>query len=248
MVETDNNERAFGRIESPFDSRDFKLENYIDELPCMAMEEEITSKRWTFPQEALDQLNTSRCVGYAGAGWGICLPIYTPFTEKDADRLYYECKELEQQPKMENGAYIRSIAKVLQKEGHLENYAFTRNLEYIRWWLLNKGSVIVGTKWYEGMMTPDENNIIHPTGVDMGGHAYLLTEWREDGYIGIQNSWGSDWGDNGKAYISAYDFDKLLRRRGEAVAAVEIVKKECPKKKNIFQRIWECIVNYFKGN
>lgn len=211
-----------GRNPSPFDNRDYDLRSFI---PIVKHEIELTEKMWEFPSGPLDQGDSSHCIGFAAADWGINLPTNTNFTNDDGHRFYYECKEIEGQPGEENGAYIRSIGKVLKANKHLEAYAFAPDINTIKYWLLYKGPIIAGTIWTEGMFTPDENNVIHPTGSSMGGHAYLLNEWRVDDYIGIQNSWGESWGKNGKAYISKEDFERIFSRGGEALAAVEIIKQ-----------------------
>jgi C1A family cysteine protease len=35
---------------------------------------------------------------------------------------------------------------------------------------------------------------------DLGGHAVLVVGYRDDNFI-VQNSWGSDWGEDGFAYL-----------------------------------------------
>lgn len=213
-----------GRIPSPVDERDWQLKTFIN---TSDFDETITFKKWDFPaEEPLNQGESPHCVGFSGANWGINLPIHTPFTNEDGHKFYYECKKIENQQGMENGAFVRSIAKVLKNNGHLEYYAFAHTPEEIKLWVLNRGPAIVGTIWTKGMFEADENNIIHPTGKMLGGHAYIINEVTEDGYFGIQNSWGSSWGNNGHAYISIEDFETIFKDGGEAVAAVEIEKKK----------------------
>lgn len=190
-------------------------------------------------------IGVHNCVGFSGASWGINLPVNTLFTNEDGHRMYYECKIIEGEPEQENGAYVRSIAKVLKNNGRLEAYAFAPDMATIRWWLLNKGPVIAGTIWTQSMFTPDENNIITIDQNVVGGHAFVINEVREDGYFGIQNSWGKDWGDNGKAYIHYLDFEKIFKYGGEAMAAVELAGEtpvEQPKK----CWLWELIKQIFK--
>lgn len=226
--------RTFGRIKSPIDEKDYKLSSFI---PKTTEESIVTERCWKFYGKPLDQLETGHCCGFSMANFGINDPINTRYTTEDGHKFYYLCKIKDGQPRAENGSDIRTVAKVLVDLELIQGYAFALNIDEVKYWLLNKGCVIVGTDWYEDMMTPDKNNIVHIKGQKVGGHAYLLTEWRKDGYIGIQNSWGEDWGVNGKAYISAKDFEKLLTRwGGEALAAVEIphaveVPKADPKAK-----------------
>ena len=40
---------------------------------------------------------------------------------------------------------------------------------------LSRQPVLLGTDWYEGMTTPDDQGIAHPTGRHQGGHEYLAS-------------------------------------------------------------------------
>jgi hypothetical protein len=72
------------------------------------------------------------------------------------------------------------------------------------------------------MMKPDACGRLDIAGYILGGHAYLINEWRKDNHIGIKNSWGPDWGIDGKAYMTVEDFKALFCYGGEALAAVEL--------------------------
>jgi C1A family cysteine protease len=84
------------------------------------------------------------------------------------------------------------------------------------------------------MFEPDSKGFIDclkaPTQV--GGHAYLgvgiNTRLRcpdgTKGAIRILNSWGSGWGQDGRAWIPLSQFDMLLKEDGEAACAKEILK------------------------
>lgn len=218
-----------GRNKSEFDLNDYNLKDFIPKgAPLMLIKE----SNWEFSDVALDQGETPHCVGFSMASFGINLPVHIPYTNNDGHSFYYMCKQLDGEPNAENGSTIRSAAKVLKKSGRIEAYAFAPDMQLIKWWLLSKGPLIVGTIWNMEMFTPNENGIITIGGDTVGGHAYLLNEWRIDNYIGFQNSWGPNWGKNGKAYIAASDFEKLFKYDGEAMAAVELenykAKKPCP--------------------
>ena len=210
---------GLGRIQSPFDVRDYNLANFIPVGMPLTIAKEVV---WDYPSQSLDQGETPHCVGFSMANFGINSPINTMYTNQDGHDFYYMCKVVDGRPGVEEGSYVRSGAKVLKDVGRIDAYAFAPSIEVIKWWLFNRGSVIVGTIWTEEMFLPNSENIIKIGGAVVGGHAYLLNEWREDNYIGIQNSWGEGWGENGKAYISAEDFGKLFTYGGEALAAVEL--------------------------
>jgi hypothetical protein len=209
-----------GRIKSKPDFNDYKLGNFIPRGTMTIGN--IGSKCWDFPSSPLYQGETGHCGGFSMADWGICSPTNTMYTNDNGHDFYYKCKIVDGEPGNEDGSCIRSAAKVLKSLKKIEAYAFASSVDEIKWWLLNKGPVIAGTLWTNDMFIPDFNNRIRPTGEPVGGHAYLLTEWTEDNYIGIQNSWDGYWGVNGKAYISATDFTSLFVYDGEAMTAVEL--------------------------
>jgi hypothetical protein len=215
---------SLGRIPSKFDPRDYSLKDYMPKgLFKLSM---VTEKAWEFPSLPLDQDDTNHCCGYSMANFCINIPVHADYTNDDGHKFYYICKEIDGEPKDEEGSTIRSVAKALKQVDRIGTYAFAPDLASIKWWLLNRSPVIIGTIWTTGMFEPDENNIIYPSGDVVGGHAYLINEWRKDNYIGIQNSWGTRWGKNGKAYISASNFEKIFRSGGEALTAVELPAKE----------------------
>ena len=212
--------RRFGRNPSPFDERDYNLRNFIPLGADLSLDG-VDEKNWEYPSTPLDQLDTQHCVGFSMANFGINLPIFRPYTNDDAHRFYYLCKEYEGRPLSEEGSSMRAAAEVLLSLKKIEAYAFAPDMAVIKWWLLNRGPLMVGTIWTTSMMTPIDN-IITVGGELAGGHAYLINEWTLNNYIGIQNSWGNNWGVNGKAYISLADFEKLFTYYGEAVATVDL--------------------------
>lgn len=218
--------RQFGRIPSKIDKRDWLLDDFTPDVMMFGICDE---REWLFPQEPLDQGDTPHCVGYSMAHFGINLPTYTKYTKEDAEKFYYDCKILDGEPKKENGTTVRNAAKVLQDVGAIEHYAFAKNIDQIKWWLLNKGPLVMGTIWTETMMKPNTDGTLLVGGYIVGGHAYIVNELRSDGYFGIQNSWGDDWGLIGKAYISEEDFEYLFSYGGEALAAVELEKYKAKK-------------------
>jgi hypothetical protein len=227
-----------GRNKSKPDFRDYMLASFIPKGSFAIGN--IGYKCWNFPSSPLQQ-EGPWCVGFSGADWGICSPINDPFTNADGKRFYDKCKIVDGDK--EDGSTVHSLAKVLKDEGLIDGYAFAGSVEEIKWWILNKGSVIVGTVWTEDMFLANTDNIIHPTGKILGGHAYLLSEYTKNGYFGIQNSWGNLWGSDptkpGKAYISETDFKSLFIYDGEALAAVEL---EAPIKTNPFLNFIEMLL------
>ena len=67
-----------------------------------------------------------------------------------------------------------------------------------------------------GMMDVDSGGYIHATGSNEGGHCYLYlgVDIEKQAFI-IHNSWGKEWGRNGRAFISFDDYEKLRTSDGE---------------------------------
>ncbi len=217
-------EYGLGRKPSPPDARDWSA----SKLLAMVERGEAVPVLWASPK-VLYQDGKQHCVGYCGEGFKGCANGSagedSTISNEDADRLYYECKKLEGDPTGEDGACMRSIAKVLKTEGVIDAYAFG-DFNSAAQWLQVHGPVMLGIDWYSGMNHPDTDGTIHVTGNVVGGHAII---WRGDlqlvGDNRFRNSWDVNWGDGGDCFISDDDL-RLLVDRGEAIMAVRLVEAQ----------------------
>ena len=91
---------------------------------------------------------------------------------------------------------------------------------------LAHGPFAAGTVWYDSMITPVQRDgrpmlEISPDAAVVGGH-----EWVVDGIdpgaelIRMTQSWGPEWGDHGRAWMTYATFDRLLHERGDVVVPV----------------------------
>lgn len=226
-MQTDTNLiRNFGRLPSPPDQRDYQLAAFM-EMPVVQMRRVLFGQRkvWAYDR-VLDQGNTNHCVGFAFADFGNTLPIDSKQTIESANTIYYAAKEIDGEPESEDGTNLRSGAKAFKQTGRIDAYAFAHTVDEIAAWLLNRGPVVMGTNWYEGMSQPDANGFVKPSGTCVGGHAWLLigVDWRNPlnrYFVGL-NSWSARWGVNGMFNLRASNLARLMREGGEAVTAVEL--------------------------
>jgi C1A family cysteine protease len=216
---------GFGWVKpTTIDIRDYHAEDYLSAWQkVVARFKRVAqiAKVWDCAR-VLDQGSTGHCVGFSGADFENTLPVFDNVGNQQGHALYYACKEIDGEPKAEDGSSVHSLAKVLKKIGRIKTYAFTSSLATIKTWLLTKGSVICGVDWYSGMMNPGATGFVYPTGAVEGGHAFILEGYdpKTDAFT-ILNSWSSSWSQNGRAKIKANDFAKLLPN-GEAMIAVEL--------------------------
>lgn len=212
---------ALGRVEGPADERDKRYPMSIVLKPLEALP--VPRYRYWVPwKTVLDQGNVGACVGFAGAGWMGCSPVRTPVTNETGLQLYRECKKIDGIPQQE-GTYARALLDVLRAEGRIANYLWAQSPADIQRWVLTQGSVLVGTAWYERMMSTDEDGFVHREGRIIGGHEYLITGYNQTrGVYRAINSWGPHWGDRGRFWLTGNDLHALLWQDwGDAVGVVE---------------------------
>lgn len=209
---------GLGRLHAP-DERD---QRFL--LPARRLEaKQITRRMWT-AGGVLDQGSTPQCVGYSSYGFLTASPIRNrpPF---NPETLYREAQDNDEWPGNDyDGSSVRGAMKALQKRGLVSNYNWAPGCEAVIDHILAVGPVVMGTDWHDDMFTPDKKGFIHLGGQVAGGHAYLLIGAdRDKKAVRILNSWGRGWSDNGRAWLSFDDLDKLIQANGEGAVATEVL-------------------------
>lgn len=95
------------------------------------------------------------------------------------------------------------------KKHCIANYAKANSIEEIKYSLyVNHSPVPIGIMVYESFFDTTSNGIVHSVDAKSekyyGGHCMLIVGWTRIGhknYWVVQNSWGTDWGDNGYCYM-----------------------------------------------
>lgn len=116
---------------------------------------------------------------------------------------------------------VRAGAKVLTARGHIEEYVWGFDLDTVKRYVLLRGSVVMGSDWYTGFMTPDSKGFVQKSGAVEGGHCWLANGYskRLRAFRGL-NSWGK-WGQSGRFWIPETVMATLLESGAEAASAIE---------------------------
>ena len=86
---------------------------------------------------------------------------------------------------------------------HIDSYYNCNTVESTKKAIYKYGPVLACVKWYDDFKVKDGVLTSTLNGA-YGYHAVMLYGWNEKGYL-MQNSWGKDWGHNGRAVIP-FDF------------------------------------------
>lgn len=189
--------------------------------PNMKKAATITSRYW-YTGPPLDQGSTPQCVAYAGFKWLTSSPVRN-FPKFTPAYLYKQAQENDEWPGTNyDGTSIRGLFKWLNKAAYSPRYEWAFQADVVAAYILTVGPLVLGTDWYSGMMEPDSKGLIHVKGYSEGGHGYVACGCNNKSkLIRIINSWG-DWGENGRAWMTFDDLQKLLDARGEACVATEV--------------------------
>lgn len=188
----------------------------------------------------LNQGNLGSCTGNAAVGclgtaqfWDdatkqVLSPTDAARDENEAVKLYSAATGLDPfegaYPPNDTGSNGLSVAKACKNAGLISGYTHAFSLDALLT-ALSKQPVIVGTRWTHDMFTPDADGRLHPSGEVAGGHEYALDELDVDRqHIGMTNSWGSSWGQDGRAWFSFDDFDSLLHRHGDCTVFTPVAE------------------------
>lgn len=190
-------------------------------MPLEAVQGEQISKTWSLGP-VVDQRDMPHCVGFAWWSWLAASPVRQRGMAPSG--IYTLAQEFDEWPGTGyEGTSVRAGAKVLQMAGLISQYLWAWDLETAATWIHQRSPIVIGTNWYEGMLTPDDKGFLNPSGRLAGGHAYLLygVNYRRE-FFRVRNSWGSMWGHKGNAKISFSTFERLLAEDGECCTAEEL--------------------------
>jgi len=208
--------KGLGRKHAP-DARDLQ-HLMASKLPVTVTRP--THKTWRLWWHG-DQGDTPMCVGYGWHGLLRALPHLQ--TDPKPAVLYHEAQLNDEFPgENYDGSSVRGGAKALRKDGKITAYAWAFDVQTVVNWLATHGPVVMGTDWYDSMFTPDATGLVVPSGALAGGHCYVAIGYDDAKHILIcQNSWGMDWGLNGRFHLHYEDADALIKANGEACTPTE---------------------------
>lgn len=184
----------------------------------------VVTRLWGRTTPAFDQGNLGSCTGNGAAGL-LCTAPFRPKglrgTETLARKIYSEATRLDAivgaWPPDDTGSSVLAAMKALKALGYAKAYTWCFSLDQVLKTLSALGPVEVGVPWYEGFDRPDAQGRVTLAGAVRGGHAFeLLGVDAEARRVLAINSWGPQWGLEGRFSIAWKDLDRLLHEHGEA--------------------------------
>lgn len=217
-------------------SRNYRAVEGIEDRP-------LRSRQWTCDIHN-DQGAEGACVGFAWSHEIAAKPKPIPTDNEWAKRIYRRAQQLDPWPGENYSgtsvlAGVQAVQEVLNSRGKplIKEYRWAFGTEDVIRTLGYKGPVVLGIEWHKNFYYPREDGWIALGGGVVGGHAILAKGVHVElinpdakatysnidphkSYVILHNSWGTNYGDGGDAYISVYDLNYLLGRDGEACIPV----------------------------
>jgi hypothetical protein len=184
----------------------------------------VKTRTWARTLKAFNQGELGSCTGNGAVGV-LCTEPYRQagvrYNEALARKVYTQASHHDTivgaWPPRDTGSTVLAAMKALKALGFTKGYRWCFGLDDVLKTLATLGPVEVGLNWYEGFDRPDAKGLVKVRGAVRGGHAFeLLGVDAERKLVWAVNSWGPDWGLQGRFAFSWKDLDRLLHEEGEA--------------------------------
>lgn len=167
--------------------------------------------------ERLDQGSEGACTGFGLAHvLGASPRSQSPVGEATALELYRQAQREDEWPgEAYDGSSVNGAMHAGRTLGKVREWRWARSNPEVQHALSYHAAVEAGSVWLDQMWEPDPDGYLQVGGEVVGGHAYAITGYRPSlerpnavDYW-LQNSWGSDWGVDGGAWLRDVDAHKL---------------------------------------
>lgn len=184
---------------------------------------------WTTGRDPLNQKTDGHCVGFACAGELAAKPASYAVSDSTGHKIFYAAQAVDRSEgrNYSDGATVLAGMKACQRANYFAKYGWCFGIDDTINWVVRRGPVILGINWYEEMFKPNAGGLLTVGGEIAGGHAIMANGyWPKHPLFGdvivVTNSWGKDWGLNGRAYLPVESLDRLLKEDGESAAPTEL--------------------------
>lgn len=180
------------------------------------------SKHWR-RSAAYDQGQTPECVAFTGKGLLNTKPesakvAFAVRSKYNTETFYHGAQTHDEYAGEDyDGTSGLGLCRYLRSIGLIQSYSWCFGHEDVLLTVSHLGPVGIGIKWENDMFEPDLDGFIHLGGGEAGGHEIEVTgiDVKKEAVI-LTNSWGTNWGINGRAYLKFTDLGHLLDDEGDA--------------------------------
>jgi len=195
------------------------------------------SRRWPCAYR-LDQGREGACVGFSGAHRIGAAPMEQRVNAALA-RSYYKGAQLHDQWPGEQyeGSSVLGLMRYWKKQGLIAEYRWCFTFREITQALSAHGPLCIGAPWPRACNFPSGDGGIEYRGTADGGHAVIFDQIDfERQRIWLLNSWGRDWGRDGRAWLTFADVRKMIEARASFALPSELpIPQQDPQPKRWWQ-------------